>query len=102
MKNILISYIRDKKNNPRGVIVAVKRKDGSIGINYSFCRKSDKFSKEIGCRIAIGRASIDYQSPISCPREVYKRLGKFLARTEKYFKLKKHLIKNNFYPYAQT
>lgn len=96
-KNILVSYIRDKKNNLRGVLVAAKRReDGSVSINYSYCRKCDKFSKEIGLKIAMGRALIDYENNIVCPREVYKMLDRFKARAEKYFKVK---INGNFSPY---
>ncbi len=51
---MLIKYIRDKKDAKVGVVVALDQEH----IGYSLCNKShgDKFDREKGLSIAIGRA----------------------------------------------
>lgn len=96
MKNILVSYLRDNKSNPRGVLVALKRQDGTIGINYSFCRKSDRFQKEIGLKIAMGRAIVNNDNSFQyCPHEVFKRISEFVKRSSKYYKVEENFILEN-------
>ena len=56
-------YIRDKKGNKRGVVVALYRYKGNMGSNYSIgyslCNKADKFDKVDGTRRAYARALQD-------------------------------------------
>jgi len=93
MKNILVSYLRDNKGNPHGVISDLKREDGTIGFNYSFCRKSDRFQKEIGLKIAMGRAIVNSTCEFEyCPHEVFKKIDNFVKRSAKYFKVDEILI----------
>ena len=96
MKNILVSYIRDNKGIPHGVIVALKRENGTVGINYSFCRKTDRFNKDIGIKIAMGRALNNNKNFVLCPHEIYKKMNFIFDRAEKYFRIsKEEIAKNN-------
>lgn len=87
----LISYSRDKKGNPRGVLVAVKIGDrGDFNIGYAQCRKEDKFSKNMGLKIAVGRAELgfNYNSLDNLPHNLRKMLPSFIQRCEKYYRTK--------------
>jgi hypothetical protein len=86
----LISYSRDKKGNPRGVLVAVKVGNrGDFNIGYAQCRKEDKFNKNMGLKIALGRASFDtsYHSLDNIPHDLRKMLPSFISRCERYYKV---------------
>jgi hypothetical protein len=86
----LISYSRDKKGNPRGVLVAVKIADrGDFNIGYAQCRKEDKFSKNMGLKIAVGRAELgfNYNSLDNLPHNLRKMLPSFIKRCERYYKV---------------
>lgn len=89
-QNTLISYSRDKKGNPRGVLVAVKgNRNGDFNIGYAQCRKEDKFSKNMGLKIAVGRAELgyNYNSLDNLPHNLRKMLPSFIQRCERYFKV---------------
>ncbi len=49
---VLVEYYRDKKGNPRGVVVAI----GPGIIGWSLCSKLDVFTKEQAKNIAFHRA----------------------------------------------
>lgn len=55
MEKQVIQYIRDKKNNPKGVMVAFTEGE-QIYIGWSLCSKYDKYDKHKGFDIAVGRA----------------------------------------------
>ena len=87
-QNVLIQFIRNHKGVPYGVLAAVKREDGEIHINYSLCNtKLDKFSKEIGKQIAIGRAMRNNDDEQHLPRSLYSVMHKFRQRACKYYKV---------------
>jgi hypothetical protein len=91
--NTLISYSRDKKGNPHGVLVAIKRGDkGGFNIGYAQCRKGDKFSKNMGLKIAVGRASFDPAFNLfdNLPHSLRQMLPEFVKRCEKYYKIASH------------
>ena len=50
---MLIQYIRNKNNQPIGVVVAVDK----YKVGYSLCKKGDRFDKQRGFEIAVGRAN---------------------------------------------
>jgi hypothetical protein len=86
----LVSYSRDKKGNPRGVLVAVKIGDrGDFNIGYAQCRKEDKFSKNMGLKIAVGRAELgfNYNSLDNLPHNLRKMLPSFIKRCQRYYKV---------------
>ena len=86
----LVSYYRDKKNNPHGVLLAIPSKsDGGFNIGFAQCRKTDKFSKKMGLKIALGRAKYEtIEGWINAPHNLRKMLPKFIKRCEKYYKVK--------------
>lgn len=87
-QNVLIQFIRNHKGVPYGVLAAVKRGDGEIHINYSLCNtKLDKFSKEIGKQIAVGRAMRNNDDEQHLPRSLYSVMDKFRQRACKYYKV---------------
>lgn len=89
-QNTLISYSRDKKGKPHGVLVSVKTGDrGGFNIGYSQCRKGDTFSKSMGLKIALGRADFDatFNSLNHMPHNLRKMLPSFIQRCEKYYKV---------------
>lgn len=53
--NSIKTYIRNEKNEPTGVVVAIE--DGkTIRFGYALCNPCDKFNKKVGTRIATNRA----------------------------------------------
>lgn len=87
-KHTLITYSRNKNNEPNGVIVAIPSglNDGTFNIGYSQCRKTDKFDKKMGLSIALGRAY--HISSLNMPHNLSKLLPSFITRCEKYYKIK--------------
>lgn len=55
MERTVYEYIRRPNRQPIGVLCAVLV-DGEVQVGWSLCRKGDRFSKELGRRIARGRA----------------------------------------------
>lgn len=87
-KYSLITYTRDRKNNPRGMLVAVPSgNNGNFRIGYAQCRKEDKFNKKMGLKIALGRAdSESYSSIDNMPHDLRRIFPGFIKRCEKYYK----------------
>jgi len=83
----LISYVRDKKNNPKGVLVAIKKgNSGNFYIGYSMCRKDDTFNKNMGVKIALGRAETNnLETFTKTPYAIRKNLTDFVKRCERYY-----------------
>jgi hypothetical protein len=55
MEKVVYEYIRRPNRQPIGVLCAVLV-DGEVQVGWSLCRKGDRFGKELGRRIALGRA----------------------------------------------
>lgn len=84
----VIKYIRDKKGNPRGCIVAVKLGDGNVSVHYSYCNsKLDRFVKSTALKIAFGRA-FSNKGEYKPPRDVIREIDQFNERVCRYFKVK--------------
>lgn len=110
----LIQYVRDNNRTPRGIVVAIKLSNGKIGIGWSLCRKNERFIKDMGLQIAIGRAMTlnddnDNQKTLmqrihdeeTCkirffahgenepilPRKIKSAMIKFFTRCEKYYRV---------------
>jgi len=56
-KELLIRYIRDDNKRPYGVVVGLP--NGNVGL--SLCNKVDKWNKDYGKELAIGRAYLSKQ-----------------------------------------
>jgi hypothetical protein len=83
----LVHYVREKNGTPRGVLVAVKM-DGSHFIGWSYCRKTDRFTKERAIDIAVGRAmSGTALTTDHMPQQLSRDLPIFIERCKKYYKV---------------
>jgi len=87
-KHTVIQYVRNKKNIPRGVLVAIKSEDG-FRIGYSLCNKKDRFNKRMALKIAIGRAEFSSEPTVMnfMPHPVKKMASAFWLRCRKYYKV---------------
>lgn len=80
---MLVTYVRDRKNNLVGAVVSIMEND-IYKIGWSLCRKGDRFSKSKAKMIAMGRAKLDSRIPI--PHSVRGKYEYMKDRASKYFK----------------
>lgn len=80
---MLVTYVRDRKNNLVGAVVSIV--DGDVyRVGWSLCRKGDRFSKDKAKMIAIGRAKLGSQ--VSIPHSVRGKYEYMQDRASKYYK----------------
>ncbi len=88
-KQLLIKqYIRDEKNNPRGVAVAVREND-EVFYGFALCNPEDQYNKEQGLKIALNRAKAPSYKLPNVPERLESVLDAYddlEARALKYFK----------------
>lgn len=79
---MLVQYVRDEKNRPYGVVVAI---DNAM-LGWASCRldKGDRFCKAFGKRIAYGRAIKGSKVPL--PLTLAYTYGRMVERARKYYK----------------
>lgn len=93
---MLIEYIRDKKNQKKGIVVAglwffgqtVKNPERQVKIGWSLCNEKDRFDKERAMTIAVGRA-INGKSAEDCdhlPHTARNPVERMRERALRYFK----------------
>lgn len=89
MQTMIRRYVRDKRRNPVGVLIAYKTQDGEVVYGWSKCNtKEDRFNKVHGVAIAFNRAvGGGFAADGKRPRAVEKLWDKFVARATKYFKV---------------
>lgn len=80
-------YIRDRRGNPVGAIVATAN-----GVGWSLCHKSDRkrFTKENAVKVAIARADFHLSGSdrvLTIPNSLRKDFDKMQIRREKYFRI---------------
>lgn len=86
----IFQYIRDKKNNRIGVMVAIEEGD-NIHLGFSMCHKNDIFNAERGIAIALGRAKThrnpgdDTDILTGFKRISQNDIERFMHRAHKYF-----------------
>lgn len=111
-KHSVIKYLRDRKGNPRGVLVAVKLKEQKspyglpqVSVHYSYCNsKLDRFVKETALKIAIGRALKNnlYNDETVPPRQVIREIDSFNERVSRYYRVDKSELftfwSSDYYP----
>jgi len=87
MKTEIFQYVRDKKNQKVGLVLAVKLDDYFMGVGWSRCCKRDRFNKDMAFRIARGRAAVGdfYDTSKNAPRDVKKIVDKMVDRADRYF-----------------
>lgn len=84
MKNTLIKYVK-RRGKPVGCLVATLNEQDQIQIAFSLCRKTDKYDKELGRKIALERLSKQQHFlPISLTSDMLD----FASRCKRYFKEK--------------
>jgi hypothetical protein len=91
----LVHYVREKNGTPRGVLVAVKMDSSEFGalgqgrfIGWSYCRKTDRFTKERAIDIAVGRAMAGTAlDDGQMPHQLSRHLPVFIQRCKKYYKV---------------
>lgn len=95
-------YIRDKKGNPVGMMVADAVGADSFGVGYSIVKKNsnDVFDMALGERIAFNRAHhLESNHKIAdglVPTAVgQKNIEDFIDRASRYFKDRKWLAESN-------
>jgi len=89
---MLIKYVRKGGNRKKGVLVAVQV-DGKINFGWSLCHRRDKFNKDKGKQIAIGRAVCGKK--VKIPESLKYDMDAFVARATRYYKDKE--IVSNYY-----
>jgi hypothetical protein len=84
----LKQYVRDRKGNPRGIVVATVI-DDEIRLGWSFVntKAGDSFKKDLGLKIALNRA-VRGHSPgrtVQIPYSVNKVLHSMTYRANRYY-----------------
>lgn len=85
--NVLVQYVRGRKNQKVGVVVAIKpdvTKD-EVCVGWSLCNAKDEFDAVRGLEIAIGRAENGGGTSF-IPHSVVDEFLGMANRAEKYFK----------------
>ena len=88
----LVKYVKNKKGEKIGVLVAVAKNR----VGWAACNKLDKFNKELGLSIAMGRAhnpNFNYDSDNKqmsgndvIPMFIFDEMDDMYERSVKYFK----------------
>ena len=87
MQNIIKRYIRDRKNNLVGVVLAAKEEDKYyVGWSRTKTSAGDKFSKEFGTQVAIGRAKNGSGQTTKVPHGIAPVIAEIKDRAARYFK----------------
>lgn len=84
----IFQYLRKKNGAPYGVLVAVRKQNGDVSVDFSLCNiKKDKFNKSMALEIAVGRALSD-KVPVDrkLPPSILKEIDKFNDRASRYYK----------------
>lgn len=89
MNKILIEYVRDEQNNPIGVVVATDRDH----LGFSKKNPKDHWNKNLGKKIAIGRAlskELSIKDVLKLPEKdipyFQDKLQKIYDRAQRYYK----------------
>lgn len=84
----LVHYVRGVGGVPHGVLVAVRRPDGVVAVDYSLCNmKLDRFTKQRALEIAIGRAMGDRGVDRVLPRSLRGSIDSFNDRVMRYYRV---------------
>ena len=86
--NTIYQYVRNRRREKVGVVVATKRSDNTIGLGYSLCatNRGDAFNSNTALQIALGRANTYpfFQGVI--PQSVCSDWEEIFDRASRYFK----------------
>jgi hypothetical protein len=86
--NTIYQYVRNRRREKVGVVVATKRSDNTVGFGYSLCatNRGDAFNPTTALDIAIGRAENFPHFRGEIPQSVEKDWGIIYDRSVRYFK----------------
>ena len=86
--NVIFQYVRNRRREKVGIVVAMKRSDSQIGFGYSLCatNRGDNFNSELALNIALGRAENFPHFQGLVPDSVEKDWMQILDRGARYFK----------------
>jgi hypothetical protein len=85
---VIFQYVRNRRREKVGVVVATKRSDNKVGFGYSLCatNRGDKFNPELALNIALGRAENFPYFDGFVPDSVENDWSEIYHRAERYFK----------------
>ena len=82
----IISYIRDRKGQLRGAMVASKTGEEEFNVGWSLCnRQEDTFNKKFGVELAYRRAHSGFDRR-KIPQSIWQNYVDMTWRGAKYFK----------------
>ena len=86
--NTIFQYVRNRRRERVGVVVATKRPDNTVGFGYSLCatNRGDAFDPTTALNIAIGRAENFPHFQGEIPQSVENDWGVIYDRATRYFK----------------
>jgi hypothetical protein len=86
--NTIYQYVRNRRRQKIGVVVAIKRNDDTVGFGYSLCatNRGDTFNSETALNIALGRADNFPFFQGEIPQSVDKDWSDIYDRATRYFK----------------
>jgi hypothetical protein len=83
----LKQLVRDRNGQPRGYVVATVINDSiRVGWSYTNTKLGDRFDKQKGFVIALGRAENGWGKNIRVPHNVDKSLRCIAKRSARYYK----------------
>lgn len=86
MENIIYQRTRDRHNNPNGIVIAMKLKNGK-GVKFGWSKTNTKagdvFNKAEGLRLATQRAIKGSEKPI--PQSIQNDYSDMVNRGVRYF-----------------
>ena len=86
--NTIYQYVRNRRRERVGVVVATKRSDNTVGFGYSLCatNRGDAFNAETALNIALGRAENFPHFQREIPQSVENDWDVIYSRAVRYFK----------------
>jgi hypothetical protein len=86
--NTIFQYVRNRRREKVGVVVATKRSDNTVGLGYSLCatKRGDDFNPATALEIALGRADNYPYFQGVIPQSVVKDWTEIVDRADRYFK----------------
>ena len=86
--NTIYQYVRNRRRQKVGVVVAIKRHDNTVGFGFSLCatNRGDKFNAQTALNIALGRAENFPHFEGEIPQSVENDWDVIYSRAVRYFK----------------
>lgn len=86
-KPMLTQFVRDRKGQPRGMVVAtVINGNVRFGWSHTNVKAGDRFDKRKAVTIAVGRAENGWGPTIQVPVSTAKVLNSMVTRASAYYK----------------